>query len=279
MLRVHNILKKYNIVPTKIVKNNNVFIIDDKYVVKENKNKDIYHYLDDRSFKYYPKIVNKVDDDYLITEYIKEEDTTDRTKIEDMIDLTALLHNKTTFYKKVDVADKKEIYEDTMKKINDIFKYYDSYMVDIESKEIYSPSEYLLAVNISIIFSSLYKAKERLDSWYENIKDKDKVRYVINHNNLDISHFIKSDNKYLTSWDKASIGLPIYDLYNLFTKKMYDYDLILDSYTSSYPLLDYEKELLLIFLLIQHKIEKEDEYDKVVEIVNIVDKLVKFNDL
>ena len=279
MLRVHNILKKYNIVPTKIVKNNNVFIIDDKYVVKENKNKDIYHYLDDRSFKYYPKIVNKVDDDYLITEYIKEEYTTDRTKIEDMIDLTALLHNKTTFYKKVDVADKKEIYEDTMKKINDIFKYYDSYMVDIESKEIYSPSEYLLAVNISIIFSSLYKAKERLDSWYENIKDKDKVRYVINHNNLDISHFIKSDNKYLTSWDKASIGLPIYDLYNLFTKKMYDYDLILDSYTSSYPLLDYEKELLLIFLLIPHKIEKEDEYDKVVEIVNIVDKLVKFNDL
>ena len=279
MLRVHNILKKYNIVPTKIVKNNNVFIIDDKYVVKENKNKDIYHYLDDRSFKYYPKIVNKVDDDYLITEYIKEEDTTDRTKIEDMIDLTALLHNKTTFYKKVDVADKKEIYEDTMKKINDIFKYYDSYMVDIESKEIYSPSEYLLAVNISIIFSSLYKAKERLDSWYENIKDKDKVRYVINHNNLDISHFIKSDNKYLISWDKASIGLPIYDLYNLFTKKMYDYDLILDSYTSSYPLLDYEKELLLIFLLIPHKIEKEDEYDKVVEIVNIVDKLVKFNDL
>lgn len=279
MLRVHNILKKYNIVPTKIVKNNNVVIIDDKYVVKENKNKDIYHYLDDRSFKYYPKIVNKVDDDYLITEYIKEEDTTDRTKIEDMIDLTALLHNKTTFYKKVDVADKKEIYEDTMKKINDIFKYYDSYMVDIESKEIYSPSEYLLAVNISIIFSSLYKAKERLDSWYENIKDKDKVRYVINHNNLDVSHFIKSDNKYLTSWDKASIGLPIYDLYNLFTKKMYDYDLILDSYTSSYPLLDYEKELLLIFLLIPHKIEKEDEYDKVVEIVNIVDKLVKFNDL
>ena len=279
MLRVHNILKKYNIVPTKIVKNNNVFIIDDKYVVKENKNKDIYHYLDDRSFKYYPKIVNKVDDDYLITEYIKEEYTTDRTKIEDMIDLTALLHNKTTFYKKVDVADKKEIYEDTMKKINDIFKYYDSYMVDIESKEIYSPSEYLLAVNISIIFSSLYKAKERLDSWYENIKDKDKVRYVINHNNLDVSHFIKSDNKYLTSWDKASIGLPIYDLYNLFTKKMYDYDLILDSYTSSYPLLDYEKELLLIFLLIPHKIEKEDEYDKVVEIVNIVDKLVKFNDL
>ena len=167
----------------------------------------------------------------------------------------------------------------TMKKINDIFKYYDSYMVDIESKEIYSPSEYLLAVNISIIFSSLYKAKERLDSWYENIKDKDKVRYVINHNNLDVSHFIKSDNKYLTSWDKASIGLPIYDLYNLFTKKMYDYDLILDSYTSSYPLLDYEKELLLIFLLIPHKIEKEDEYDKVVEIVNIVDKLVKFNDL
>lgn len=279
MLRVHNILKKYNIVPTKIVKNNNVFIIDDKYVVKENKNKDIYHYLDDRSFKYYPKIVNKVDDDYLITEYIKEEDTTDRTKIEDMIDLTALLHNKTTFYKKVDVADKKEIYEDTMKKINDIFKYYDSYMVDIESKEIYSPSEYLLAVNISIIFSSLYKAKERLDSWYENIKDKDKVRYVINHNNLDVSHFIKNDNKYLTSWDKASIGLPIYDLYNLFTKKMYDYDLILDSYTGSYPLLDYEKELLLIFLLIPHKIEKEDEYDKVVEIVNIVDKLVKFNDL
>ena len=60
---------------------------------------------------------------------------------------------------------------------------------------------------------------------------------------------------------------------------MYDYDLILDSYTSSYPLLDYEKELLLIFLLIPHKIEKEDEYDKVVEIVNIVDKLVKFNDL
>ena len=55
-------------------------------------------------------------------------------------------------------------------------------------------------------------------------------------------------------------------------------DFILNT-DDDYNISDYEKELLLIFLLIPHKIEKEDEYDKVVEIVNIVDKLAQFNDL
>lgn len=279
MKEIHNLLRKNNIIPNKINKCNNVFIIDDKYVIKPNYNKDIYKYLDERSFDYYPKILNN-DDHYLIEEYIETNDISDDLKLDEMIELVSLLHNKTTFYKKIDLMDKKEIYENISNHIMEIFKYYDEKMIEIESKEIYSPSEYSLSKNISLVFLSLNKSKEKLDIWFNNAKDIDKFRYTINHNNLDLAHFIKNDKNYLISWNKAKVDLPIYDLYNLFINNDLDYDMVLERYMENSPFNNYEKDLLYIYLLIPPKLcNKESEYDKTVEVVRMLDKLNKFNNL
>ena len=280
MLRIHNFLKQKNIVPTKINKNNNCYIIDNKYVIKNNFNRDIYKRLNERSFNYYPNILNSLDDEYLIEEYIPNEFVSEDIKLEEMVELLSLLHNKTTFYKKVDIGDNKELYETISNNIVEIFKYYDEIMVDIESKEIYSPSEYTLSKNISLVFASINKAKNKLDSWYNEIKEIDKLRYTVNHNNLDLSHFIKGDKNYLISWNRANIDLPIYDIYNFFLNNDLDYDLVLEAYLNNSPLLDYEKELLYIFLLIPPKLKKMDnEYDRTKEVVNMLTKLDKFNTL
>lgn len=280
MQRIHSVLKKYNIVPNKLIKINNTFIVDDKYAIKPNLNKEIYKSLNDRNFDYYPKLLNDYEEDYLIEEYISEENIDSDIKLEEMIDLISLLHNKTTFYKKVDISTKKEIYENVTKNIFDTFKYYDEIMIDIESKEIFSPSENYLAKNISLVFLSLNKAKEKLDIWYNNIKDIERLRYAVNHNNLSLNHFIKGERNYLISWNKAKKDIPIYDLYNFFMNNELDYELVLEKYMNNTELLDYEKELLYIILLIPPKLsELDSEFDKVKEMVIMIHKLNIFNNL
>lgn len=278
MLRIHSFLKKYNIIPTKVIKNKNTYIIDNKYVLRENINKDIFKKLDERSFNYYPNLISDLDDEVMIEEYINEEDISDEVKIEEMIDLLSLLHSKTTVYKKVDTDLKKELYEKISNDILEIFKYYDEVMTNIESKEIFMPSEFTLAKNISLVFSSIDKAKNKLDNWYNVIKDVERFRYVVNHNNLDLNHFIKSDKNYFINWSKSKVDFPIYDLYSLFMNNELDYGLILDKYIENYPLLDYEKELLYVLLLIPPKLsELESEFDKTYEITKMIVKLEDFN--
>ena len=46
-----------------------------------------------------------------------------------------------------------------------------------------SPSEYLIASNISKLLASLTYAKEELDSWYDDAKEIKKQRLVVLHNN------------------------------------------------------------------------------------------------
>ena len=86
MKEIYNLLKKHNIKPFSYKKNGNVFIVDSsegKYVIKKIKNKDIFSYLDSRSFNYYPKYV--LDNDYLIMEYLEEESISNDQKMADLI--------------------------------------------------------------------------------------------------------------------------------------------------------------------------------------------------
>lgn len=52
-----------------------------------------------------------------------------------------------------------KIFEETMEKINYIYNYYMDVINIIESKIYMSPSEYLIARNISKIFSCIYFCK------------------------------------------------------------------------------------------------------------------------
>ena len=141
-----------------------------------------------------------------------------------------------------------------------------------------SPSEYLIASNISKLLASLTYAKEELDSWYDDAKEIKKQRLVVLHNNLKLEHFIENENPYLISWNKSKIGLPIFDLYKLYKKHCLDFDFseILNRYESKYPLLPHEKKLLFILIVLPDKIElNKTEYENTLEVSKVINSLYK----
>lgn len=283
MKEVREVLKKYDLKPFRYQKKGKVTIVETEkgsYVLKEKKvdNSPIYQYLNSRTFGYYPKMITSNDEAYEITEYIEEISMPDEQKMLDLIDLVTLLHNKTTHYKEVDEDDYKKIYEDIENNILYLGSYYDDIITAIENKVYMSPSEYLLARNITKIYSSLYFCKSEIEVWYSMVKEKRKQRMVVLHNNLKLSHFIRNHNSYLINWDKAKIDIPIFDLYKLYRNHFLEFDFseILKRYENSYPLYPEERKLFFVLISLPDKIEfKKNEFAMCHEISEKIDYLYK----
>ncbi len=285
MKEINELIREYK--PNGYKKIKNVILIktkDNKMIIKKKQNtNNIYDYLNSRSFRYYPKIINE-NENYRITEYIEEVKMPLEQKMIDMINLVSLLHSKTSFYKEVDEADYKKIYEDITGNIEYLGSYYMDLITIIESKVYMSPSEYLIARNISKINSSLNYAKIELEKWLEKLETKKKQRFVVLHNNLELDHYIRGNNSYLISWDKSKIDIPIFDLYKLYKKYAltFDFESILKEYEKIYPLLKEEKMLLFILIALPDKIEFTDnEYEntclvsKKIDIIYKTEKLIE----
>lgn len=266
--------------PKKIEYKGNSIILEtenQKLVIKDKKKKNkIYNYLNSRHFNYYPK--TKIYKDYEIVEYKRDNEIPNEQKIIDLVELMALLHSKTTYYKEVTEDEYKIIYEDVLNNI----KYLESYYMDkiniIEKKIFMSPTEYLVARNFSKIMSAIYYSKDKLQKWYEIVKDKKKIREVCIHNNLSLDHFIESDNVYFISWDKSKMGIPIFDFYILYQRHGLDFDFsdLLNIYEKKYPLLEEERTLLYILLALPNKLlEEKDEYKLCNNNSKIIDLIYK----
>lgn len=287
MKQINERLKKYELKPRRYCFKGKAVMVeteDGKYVLKSkerNKN-DVYQYLESRSFDYYPTILSADNDDYEIIEYQEEVAMPKEQKMMDMINLVSLLHSKTTYYKEVDEADYKEIYEDVTNNIEYLYNYYNDLASYIETRVYMSPSEYTLIRNISKIYGALNFCKQEIEEWYELVKGKRKQRLVILHNHLEIDHFIKNKNPYLISWDKAKEGIPIFDIYKLYRKHCLDYEFleILKQYEKGYPLLPEERKLFLILISLPDIVELGGrEYDTCREISRKMDYLFKTDEL
>lgn len=278
MKEINDLVRTFK--PTKYEKKGNSIIIstkNEKMVVNEKPNNDIYEYLNSRSFRYYPKIINN-NNKYQVVEYLNSINMPDEQKILDMIDLVSLLHNKTTYYKNIDSDDYKKIYEDISNNIEHLSNYYNDLITIVESKVYPSPSEQILEDNISKIFACLNYSKGELDKWLELMETKDKQRFVLLHNNLDLNHFIKNEHSYLINWNKAKIDIPIFDIYKLYKKYALDFNFesILNRYEKNYPLLIEEKKLLFILITLPNKIEfDKSEYENTVAITKMIDTIYK----
>ena len=283
MKEINELIREYK--PNSYKKKGNALIVkskDKNIIVKKKKNNNkIFDYLNSRSFRYYPKIL-KENDDYRIIEYINDIDMPEEQKMMDMIDLVSLLHYKTTYYKEVDEDDYKKIYEDINGNIEHLNSYYLDLINIIESKVYMSPSEQLLAFNISKIFSALNYCKDKIDEWLKIIEEKKKQRFVVLHNNLEINHFIRNNDPYLISWDKAKIDIPIFDLYKLYKKSSlnYDFESILKRYEKNYPLLEEERILFFILITLPDKLEfSNNEYENTKLVSKQIDNLYKTDKL
>lgn len=279
MLRVNDELRKYGLIPSKYTNQSNVTIVDTdkgKVVFKKKNNLDIFKYLDSRDFNYYPKIISDDNDSYVMMEYIDSIDMPIEQKMNDMVDLVSLLHSKTTYYQDI-TDDYNEIYEDIKNNIEYLYSYYSDIMSIIESKVFMSPSFYTLSLNISKIYESLSFCNIKIEDWYKKVKDKKKKRLSVLHNNLDLSHFIRSNKPYLISWDKAKIDIPVFDLYKFYKNNInFNFEELLKRYEKINPLSDDERELLVILLSLPDKLEfDENNYNMCIKIKNMVNLLNK----
>ena len=270
---MNNILQVLDIKPLKYEKRNNITIVDTKdkkYVLKKITNKDIYKYLRSRNFNNIPSI--RIIDDYEIYDYIEDIEIPKEQKLNDLVSIVSLLHEKTTYTKDINSDEYKKIYEDLLNNIEYTYNYYSDMMTIIESKIYMSPSEYLLARNISKVFIKLDELKIDVDEWYSLVENKTTIRNSLLHNNLELNHLV---NNYLISWDKSKKDMPILDLYKMYKKNnLTNIDKYLKTYEIKYPLENDEKKLLYILIGLPDIIEFADkEYLNTIKVRQMLDSI------
>lgn len=248
-----------------------------QFALKKGKKSDIYKYLSSRNFDYFPKIID-ADNNSIMFEYLDDINYDQSQRAFDIVHLIALLHSKTTYYKEIDYDEYKNIYESTLDRINYIGNYYEDIIKIIESKIYMSPSEYLIARNISKIFECINYCRYELESWYELIKDKKRKRVVTLHNNLKLDNLIKNKGTYLISWENSKIDIPIYDFVNFYDEYAlnFDFSILLEEYERIFPLLEEEKKLMFVLISIPKRIEfNSSEYNMVRDVRNFLDRIYK----
>ena len=248
-----------------------------QFALKKGNLDNIYKYLLSRNFEYFPKVIDS-NEDSTIYEFVDDVKYDNEQRAFDLIHTIALLHSKTTYYKDVDIDEYKKIFEETMEKINYIYNYYMDVINIIESKIYMSPSEYLIARNISKIFSCIYFCKNELEQWYEIVKNEKRKRVVTLHNNLKLDNIIRNKSVYLIGWEYSKIDSPIYDFINFYNNYAlyFDFRSLLNEYERIFPFKEEEKKLLSVLISIQSKISNtEKEYNKVKNVRQLLDKIYK----
>lgn len=281
---VRKIASEYNIPINKITIKNNTRIIDDKIVFKKKKNNDlnnVYKYLKSRSFDYFPEPIT-IDNLYEVYPFLEDTYEPSEQKATDIMHLLGLLHSKTTFYREIDIDKNKEIYENISDELEYLNNFYNDFITMIEKEVYMSPSGYLIARNINIIFGSIYYAKHNLEEWYKKIDNNKNERVVNIHNNISLDHYIKNEKPYLISWNKSRIDSPIYDLLSFYKNHYLDFDFddLFHFYESGYPLKEDERLLLFTYMAIPYKIEIiSDEYEMCIKINKMIEYLYKTSNL
>lgn len=287
MTREKELLSKYQLIPLKISYRNKTKIIDTKdgkytVKVKSNNNHTIYKYLDIHNFKNYLPQINRSEDPYEIYQYIDEKEIDKETKALDLMYILSLLHNKTTSYQEVNLDKTKEIYEDTMNKINYLMSYYYDLQDYIENKIYMAPAEYLLIRNINLVYTSLNNARHHIDKWYKLKLKQTKERQVLLHNNLSLGHFLEGENNYLINWKNAHQGNVIYDFINFYQNEYQNLEIqaLYELYQSKYRYTADEKLLFYALIQLPWKITlKDTNYINTLRVRKLLDYLEKANSL
>ena len=147
------LINKNNLKVNKITYKSNSIVIDTPlglFLIKEE-NIKTYDYLLSRGFNYILPIVD-YDNSNILFKYEEGLHYDINEKAFDYIKLLSLLHNKTSYYINIDKEDNKLIYERISTYLDDIKDYYDKVSSEIENKVYYSPNDYLVIRNISVIY-------------------------------------------------------------------------------------------------------------------------------
>lgn len=264
----------------KIVNTDNGIFVYKKTNNKE-KQKELFRYLSSKNFKNYLDYIYD-QDDFIVYPYINNIVKSNDEKAVDLIELVALLHGKTEFYKSFPLDDIKKFYEEKIKYINYLDKYYDDKRFLFEEEMFPSPSQYYFLRNCSWIFHSLNSSKFFLEEWYSKIKEIKTKRECVIHNNLELDHLLESENAFLISWDKAKTDSPVYDLVKFYKKNYSDVSFyeLLKMYENIIPFLPEERLLFFSLILLPDKLDFSDvEIINTKNIYNLIEYLKESNNI
>jgi spore coat protein YsxE len=126
----------------------------------------------------------------------------------------ARLHTLSAKEITVNKEERQEHYEKTMQQYEKHQDFLDGFMDECEKKTYMSPFELLYCLYYTEIRHALKFSKAKFEEWYENTKEIDKARMVINHGKLSSEHFLYDDRGYgfFINFENARYGSPIHDL-------------------------------------------------------------------
>ena len=256
-------LKKYNFKINGIKYLKNIIILNTnkgKFVYKNKNNFKIYEYLKSKGFRNFPKLLNNINDDYELREYIDNIDNIKDIKVNDLASIVSFLHKKTFFYKEIDLDKLKNRYEFIQIEADYLMNYYSDLNNLIDNTTFMSPFEYLLVSNINLFYNLIYFVKQESTNWYNYIKENKNIRYVLSHNNISTDHLLVNDYSYLISWDKADFNYPYIDIKKLLEDNYQNLDIqvFLDNYLKDNDLNKFEFLEILIYLALPKRIERSN---------------------
>lgn len=281
-LNISNIYKPY-----KYTIKGNVKILNckDEDIVLKPKSEMIlktHNYLKSRGFNNYVEVKDINRDKYFIYPYKYQDSIPYEQKGNDMAKLVALMHAKTSYFKDVDDNVFDNIYNDIDNNINYLKDYYSKMYDDIFMKDYYNPFENLFMDIYSKINNALLFSKNELDSWYQLTDIKKSKRVSLLHNDLKLEHFLKSDEDYLISFDKAKFDTPVLDLVKFYKNEYINLDFknVFKTYLYHFDLTEDEYKLFFILISIPDQIKITDSnIDNVRKISDLYLYLIKTEEL
>ena len=284
MNNLEKVISKYDVNIRKIYKKNNLRILDTdkgKLVLKkhdENESK-LYEYLLNKNFDY---LLEKEDlDNFSVYPYVEEIEIPMEEKAIELVNILALLHNKTTFYRQVVLDDIKTMYEELSTKIENLYKYYYDLQDIIEQIVYMSPEQYLLIRNVSLFYSSLNFAKDKLNKWYEIKIKQTKERVVLLHHQPSIDHILITNQKKLISWNDSKRDIPVCDFLYFYKNNYLNLDMssLFELYQSKFFYTEDEYLLFITLLTIPDKIKfTKNHYQNCKNIYKVIRYLTKTRD-
>lgn len=223
----------------------------------------------------YDNYITKYNDHYfyLMKELIHSTSHLKELKIKHYFEMLAYIHTHSCYNLKVNQEYFKQVYNDTLKIINERIYYYDDLMSKYEVLKYKSPSQWLFVLNYQRIIKSLKEAVFYLKKYMICVENKNSIRVSLIYKHFHYEHiFLK--NKKLISLDRMKIDLPIYDIYDIYQRLpdiLFDLDCFSDSYLKIMNLNDDEVLLLSTLLKIIPVIYLEnDEINNIIKLSRLL---------
>ncbi|KUP05933.1 spore coat protein [Bacillus coahuilensis m2-6] len=169
----------------------------------------------------------------------------------------ARMHSITSKEIPIEQKARQEHYDEISLRWEKETEFMEEFLSRCEEQDYMSPFEQLFCLYYHESSLAIRFAKEKLDQWLEQSKEREKVRTVFVHGKLSTEHFLYDDRgtAYFSNFEKMKQAAPFHDLLPFLSRKLYTYPKDqeevynwLDLYFRHFSLRDEEMSLFLSYL-------------------------------